>query len=114
MSEIFSQRLANIDAEREHKRKEIINEHRNFLISKINDIKSQIIDVDEQIKPFEEKKNIYISQKKDYEKELQSICEHQLMEYNCWDGHRQSYDYTCTICNIHLYKNDGFKVIGRY
>lgn len=107
----LTERLADIDTERDNKRKEIINEYRMFLIKEISNVKCQIGGINEEIKPLEEKKNMYISQQKDYEKELQSICEHELIEESCWDGHRTNYEYVCKICHVSLHNSTGFKIV---
>ena len=106
MSDILSQKLANLDIEREKKRKDIINEHTEFLILQISSINSQIDDIKQQIKLLDEIKN-------NYTKELQSICEHELTEYDCWDGHKANYEYICNKCSIHLCKSDNFKIIKK-
>jgi phage terminase large subunit-like protein len=98
MSDILSQKLANLDTELEKKRKDIINKHTDFLISQITSINSQIDGIKQQIKLLDEIKN-------NYTKELQSICDHRLKEYDCWDGHKTNYEYICIKCSIHLYKS---------
>ncbi len=113
MSESFSQKLNDLDVEMKIKKQEIVNEYCDALQKKINELNSEIDKLNEQIKPLVTKRDLLVRRKSVHEKEMKSICNHELIDFRCFDGHSTYSHYECKICKASLHQKDNFKVVER-
>ena len=113
MTESFSQKLNDLDTEMKVKKQELVHEYQGALQQKLDEINLEIEKLNEQIKPLEKKRDLLTRRKIVHEKEMQSVCNHELIDFRCFDGHRTYSHYECKICKASLHQQSNFKVIER-
>ena len=45
---------------------------------------------------------------------LQALCQHELIQYRNFDGHRTTCTYQCNICNVYIDDYQNYPVIKTY